>query len=318
MAHIMSMRVRSRLLPINTHCYFTVLDIEFTSFPPVSVRATTSSLPQWRFTKNLEHKAPYKQTNKKGFLCISRKQVQGLQTNLDIIQKEVVKAKKFHELRHMCINRTPTKQVQAQVQIQDQEQDQLQALLGNHTIIAIKTNLDTILRPVYKTLITEKKGQKVPSLFSLSSVLSLIWRFTLISSNTFSAFATIPLPSTYATNLEISLEMFDLSRLRLDRDLDISLLGDVMQNERLEDIFLCGLDSGRYRVFEESYGDSEIPRQFRRCSTKEYYKYTGSKRHKKRERERMVAELLDIFSCLLLDIMCSMNHLGSQSMRLGI
>ncbi|CEG74920.1 hypothetical protein RMATCC62417_10048 [Rhizopus microsporus] len=40
----------------------------------------------------------------------------------------------------------------------------------------------------------------------------------------------------------------------------------------------------RGQVFAASYGEGESFHQVRRCSTKEYYTYTGSKRHEKRER----------------------------------
>ena len=78
------------------------------------------------------------------------------------------------------------------------------------------------------------------------------------------------------------------------KDVNTTLLGNVIQNESLEGISLCGLDPNRNQMLDASYGDGKNPHQIRRCSTKEYYIYTGSKRHKKREKERMIAEGIDL------------------------
>ncbi|KAL4206155.1 hypothetical protein AB4K20DRAFT_1925439 [Rhizopus microsporus] len=50
------------------------------------------------------------------------------------------------------------------------------------------------------------------------------------------------------------------------------------------------------QVIAASYGEGESYHQVRRCSTREYYTYTGSKRHEKRERmsnEDMIDVLLN-------------------------
>jgi hypothetical protein len=75
-----------------------------------------------------------------------------------------------------------------------------------------------------------------------------------------------------------------------DQDVDISLLGDVLKNENLDTFSLCGVDPNRNQVFAAAYGDGVGSHQLRRCSILEYYTYTGSKRHEKRERRRMQAE----------------------------
>ncbi|KAI7888780.1 uncharacterized protein EV154DRAFT_302859 [Mucor mucedo] len=55
-------------------------------------------------------------------------------------------------------------------------------------------------------------------------------------------------------------------------------------------VSLCALDPSRSQVFAASYGDGESSRQPRKRSTKKYYTYTGSKRHMKKEIERMAVE----------------------------
>lgn len=75
-----------------------------------------------------------------------------------------------------------------------------------------------------------------------------------------------------------------------DMDVDVSFLGDIMNNENFEGMSLCGLDPNRNQVFAAAYGDGEISHQVRRCSTKEYYTYTGSMRIAKKETERMKTE----------------------------
>ncbi|CAO3692679.1 unnamed protein product [Rhizopus microsporus] len=81
-----------------------------------------------------------------------------------------------------------------------------------------------------------------------------------------------------------------------EQDFDISLLGDVITSKELSDISLCVLNSNRGQVIAASYGEGESYHQVRRCSTREYYTYTGSKRHEKRERmsnEDMIDVLLN-------------------------
>ncbi|KAK9760615.1 hypothetical protein K7432_015190 [Basidiobolus ranarum] len=74
------------------------------------------------------------------------------------------------------------------------------------------------------------------------------------------------------------------------QDLDISLLGNVMKNENMNNVSLSAIDPNRNQVFAASYVDGDISHQLRRCSTVEYYTYTGSKRHAKREMEIMCVE----------------------------
>lgn len=79
-------------------------------------------------------------------------------------------------------------------------------------------------------------------------------------------------------------------------DIDISLLGEVISSDEVKDMSLCGVDPNRGQVFAASFGEGENSHQLRRCSTKEYYTYTGSLRHVKRERKRMNNENMeDIF-----------------------
>ena len=73
-------------------------------------------------------------------------------------------------------------------------------------------------------------------------------------------------------------------------------MGDVITSKELSDISLCVLNSNRGQVIAASYGEGESYHQVRRCSTREYYTYTGSKRHEKRERmsnEDMIDVLLN-------------------------
>lgn len=78
-----------------------------------------------------------------------------------------------------------------------------------------------------------------------------------------------------------------------DQDVDISLFGDAMRNENLDDVSLCGLDPNRNQVFAAAYGHGEEPHQIRRFSTKEYYTHTGSIRHAKKEKQRMAREQME-------------------------
>jgi hypothetical protein len=71
-----------------------------------------------------------------------------------------------------------------------------------------------------------------------------------------------------------------------DQDVDISLLGDVLKNENLDTFSLCGVDPNRNQVFAAAYGDGDGSHQLRRCSTLEYYTYTGSKRHEKKGKKK--------------------------------
>ncbi|KAG2211251.1 hypothetical protein INT47_006371 [Mucor saturninus] len=54
-------------------------------------------------------------------------------------------------------------------------------------------------------------------------------------------------------------------------------------------VSLCALDPSRSQVFAASYGDGKSGHKLKKCSTKEYYTYTGSKRHMKKEIERIAA-----------------------------
>jgi hypothetical protein len=80
------------------------------------------------------------------------------------------------------------------------------------------------------------------------------------------------------------------------QDVDISSLGDAMKDEDLSKVSLCGLDPGRGQVFTASYGSGEESHEIRRCSTREYYAYTGSRRHERKERRRMQdSNMQDVF-----------------------
>ncbi|KAI7899973.1 uncharacterized protein BX663DRAFT_519164, partial [Cokeromyces recurvatus] len=76
-------------------------------------------------------------------------------------------------------------------------------------------------------------------------------------------------------------------------DVEIFQLGDVMKNENLADVSLCGLDPNRHQVFAAAYGEGDESHQIRRCSTKEYFTLTGEKQ-KKMTRENMEDILLNI------------------------
>ncbi|KAI8092169.1 uncharacterized protein B0P05DRAFT_568363 [Gilbertella persicaria] len=165
----------------------------------------------------------------------------------------------------------------------------------------------------------EEKRQIVPRLFSLCPVPSLKWRFISLNPNSISAFAGIKLPNMYEAKREMFNKIFDFERLRIsssfqalqdpdkkkkfvfsnlirtnryaadviirkssqtnpedfahyfDQEVPITLLRDVLNSEDLDNISLCAIDPNRNQVFVASYGG-------------------GSRRHMKKEIERMAAE----------------------------
>ncbi|KAL0080026.1 CCHC-type zinc finger transcription factor [Phycomyces blakesleeanus] len=68
-----------------------------------------------------------------------------------------------------------------------------------------------------------------------------------------------------------------------DQNVLVTLLGDVLTSEGLDNTSICAIDPNCNQVSTASYGDCETNHQLRRCSTKEYYTYTGSKRHTKKK-----------------------------------
>ncbi|RCI06871.1 hypothetical protein CU098_013908 [Rhizopus stolonifer] len=144
----------------------------------------------------------------------------------------------------------------------------------------------------------EEKRQIVPRLFSLCPVPSLKWRFISLNPNSISAFAGIKLPNMYEAKREMFNKIFDFERLRIsrtnryaadviirkssqtnpedfahyfDQEVPTTLLRDVLNSEDLDNISLCAIDPNRNQVFVASYGG-------------------GSRRHMKKEIERMAAE----------------------------
>lgn len=82
-----------------------------------------------------------------------------------------------------------------------------------------------------------------------------------------------------------------------EQDVNVSDLAKVLTTNDLSDATICSIDPNRGQVFAASYGEGENQHQIRRCSTKEYYTLTGSKRHVKQETKRMCEE--DIKDILL-------------------
>jgi hypothetical protein len=78
-----------------------------------------------------------------------------------------------------------------------------------------------------------------------------------------------------------------------EQDVGISLLGGVVTSLELSDVSRWGIDPNRGQIFVASYGEGEDSHQIRRCSTREYCTYTGSKRYEKRERKRMSDENME-------------------------
>jgi hypothetical protein len=78
---------------------------------------------------------------------------------------------------------------------------------------------------------------------------------------------------------------------------DVSELKDPLNDNNLHnDISICGIDPGRTMVFTAAYENKNGSCQLRRCSTKEYYAYTGSRRHERKQRKRMDKEnITDLF-----------------------
>lgn len=72
-----------------------------------------------------------------------------------------------------------------------------------------------------------------------------------------------------------------------EQDYDVTLLGEVTTKEEVDEMTLCGIDPNRGQVFAASYGYGEESHQVRSCSTREYYTYTGSIRHQRKEQQRM-------------------------------
>ncbi|CEP16731.1 hypothetical protein [Parasitella parasitica] len=80
------------------------------------------------------------------------------------------------------------------------------------------------------------------------------------------------------------------TNISYEQDINVSDLAKVLTNDDLNDTTICSVDPNRGQVFAAAYGEGENPHQIRRCSTKEYYTMTGSKRHIKQETKRMSEE----------------------------
>ncbi|CEG76552.1 hypothetical protein RMATCC62417_11437 [Rhizopus microsporus] len=79
----------------------------------------------------------------------------------------------------------------------------------------------------------------------------------------------------------------DVTEQSSDSTFDIQLLSDVLKPGDVDNFSLCGLDPGRQHAFTASYNEGENPHQIRRVSTAEYYNYTGSIHHQRKEQKRM-------------------------------
>lgn len=75
-----------------------------------------------------------------------------------------------------------------------------------------------------------------------------------------------------------------------EQDVNVSDLAKVLTSNDLNDATICSVDPNRGQVFTAAYGEGESHHQIRRCSAKEYYIMTGSKRHTKQETKIMSEE----------------------------
>ncbi|CEI87983.1 hypothetical protein RMCBS344292_02388 [Rhizopus microsporus] len=82
----------------------------------------------------------------------------------------------------------------------------------------------------------------------------------------------------------------DITEQSSDSTFDIQLLSDVLRPGDVDNFSLCGLDPGRQHAFTTSYNEGENSHQIKRVSTAEYYNYTGSIRHQRKEQIRMEKE----------------------------
>ncbi|CEG73480.1 hypothetical protein RMATCC62417_08854 [Rhizopus microsporus] len=82
----------------------------------------------------------------------------------------------------------------------------------------------------------------------------------------------------------------DVTEQSSDSTFDIQLLSNVLRPGDVDNFSLCGLDPGRQHAFTTSYNEGENSHQIRRVSTAEYYNYTGSIRHQRKEQIRMEKE----------------------------
>ncbi|ORE17374.1 hypothetical protein BCV71DRAFT_269845, partial [Rhizopus microsporus] len=71
-----------------------------------------------------------------------------------------------------------------------------------------------------------------------------------------------------------------------DSTFDRQLLSDVLKPGDVDNFSLCDLDPGRQHAFTASYNEGENIR----VSTAEYYNYTDSIRHQRKEQKRMEKE----------------------------
>ncbi|ORE05414.1 hypothetical protein BCV72DRAFT_209362, partial [Rhizopus microsporus var. microsporus] len=79
----------------------------------------------------------------------------------------------------------------------------------------------------------------------------------------------------------------DVTEQSSDSTFDIQLLSDVLKPGDVDSFSLCGLDPGRQHAFTASYNEGENSHQIRRVSTAEYYNYTGSIHHQRKEQKRI-------------------------------
>ncbi|KAG1170487.1 hypothetical protein G6F70_000737 [Rhizopus microsporus] len=134
--------------------------------------------------------------------------------------------------------------------------------------------------------------------------------FVSINPNTLSSFAGIPLQGSYEAKFNMFNTVFDVSSLGVnsfaadvvlykgisnnedvieqssDSTFDRQLLSDVLKPGDVDNFSLCDLDPGRQHAFTASYNEGENIR----VSTAEYYNYTDSIRHQRKEQKRMEKE----------------------------
>ncbi|PHZ17735.1 uncharacterized protein RHIMIDRAFT_243761 [Rhizopus microsporus ATCC 52813] len=82
----------------------------------------------------------------------------------------------------------------------------------------------------------------------------------------------------------------DVTEQSSDSTFGIQLLSDVLKPGDVDNFSLCGLDPDRQHAFTASYNEGENSHQIRRVSTAEYYNYTGSIHHQRKEQKRMEKE----------------------------